>query len=46
MSTKKFLIEFNTQESIIIDAFGLSDAYWTAKTYENSTRVIFDIGVV
>ena len=39
----KYRIEFNTTEYAYVNAFGISDAYWQAKTYENSTRVIEDI---
>lgn len=40
---KRYRIEFNTGEYAYVRCMGVSDAYWQAKTYENSTRVIEDI---
>lgn len=43
---RKFRIEFNTGEYLYTDAYGIAEAYWCAKTYENSTRIILDIEVI
>jgi hypothetical protein len=43
---KRYRVEFNTTEYAYVNAYGLSDAYWSAKTYENSTRIILDIEVI
>jgi hypothetical protein len=42
----RFRVEFNTTEYVYVIAQGVSDAYWMAKTYENSTRIIEDIEVI
>ena len=43
---RKYRVEFNTGEYLYTDAIGLSHAYWIAKTYENSTRIIEDIEII
>ena len=43
---KKYRIEFNTGEYAYVNGIGISDAYWQAKTYENTTRIIEDIELV
>lgn len=42
----RYRVEFNTTEYLYVIAQGVSDAYWMAKTYENSTRIIEDIEVI
>ena len=42
---KMFRVEFNTGEYAYVYGTGLSDAYWEAKSYENSTRIIKDIEI-
>ena len=39
----EYLIIFNTEERLTLFASGISEVYWIAKTYENSTRIIEDI---